>query len=230
MKHINFNIKEILPGIFHVEFDSQFELAMTFLRAQEMYESDNDDFKDADFKIIDYMIWYAKKRGGFSYTYDWAGFNIPDTYVWKSIDSAIRTGDYNTFDHTMQKIGEEIGKKKFYLISTPSKNKEIKQVKASRSAGYFEGVESSFHHELAHALYYTDNDYREAMQKVVSGIHPKTLNKIYAWLKKKGYHTHIWDDEVQAYFVSGFPDRNARCANHINKCKVIFRNKLYEHK
>lgn len=75
------NCKEILPHIFHVNFSSQEELASTFLRFQEHFESPS--FKGKIFSLDDYKRWYIKhspngqKTGEFTYYSDWSGFNIP---------------------------------------------------------------------------------------------------------------------------------------------------------
>ena len=66
---MKYTLKEIKGGIFLVEFDNQYDLAMTFLRYQEFYESPK--FKGKRFTIIDFMEWYSKEYdGAFTYTKD----------------------------------------------------------------------------------------------------------------------------------------------------------------
>jgi len=63
--------------IFLLRFDTQYELASTFLRIQEHYESSR--FRKRVFSLEDYMDWYAAEYGAFTYFEDWSGFNVPST-------------------------------------------------------------------------------------------------------------------------------------------------------
>jgi hypothetical protein len=77
------NIKhKILPYNIHLlVFDNQYDLASTFLRFQEHYESP--EFAGKVFTLDEYKNWYinhsprASKDGVFTYYEDWNGFNIP---------------------------------------------------------------------------------------------------------------------------------------------------------
>ena len=79
-------VKEIIKNIFHISFSTQHELASTFLRFQEYYESPK--FRGKIFSFYEYKKWYTanspkgKKTGKFTYYKDWGGFNIP-SYVLK---------------------------------------------------------------------------------------------------------------------------------------------------
>ena len=70
-------MREIAPGVFLLRYQSQYELATTFLRFQEHYESRR--FRNRVFSLEDFMDWYASRFGGFTYYQDWAGFNLPST-------------------------------------------------------------------------------------------------------------------------------------------------------
>src|SRR5687767_6039954 len=69
--------QQIADGIFVVRFQSQYELASTFLRVQEHYESPR--FRNRVFSLEQFMDWYARRYGAFTYYEDWAGFNVPST-------------------------------------------------------------------------------------------------------------------------------------------------------
>ncbi len=47
------DVIKIFPRVYHVTCDSRFDLAMTFLRSQEFYESDNPDVRGKEFSIIE---------------------------------------------------------------------------------------------------------------------------------------------------------------------------------
>ena len=62
-------------AIFLVRFRTQHELAATFLRFQEHYESRR--FRGRVFTLEQFMDWYAATFGAFTYYQDWSGFNVP---------------------------------------------------------------------------------------------------------------------------------------------------------
>ena len=53
-------VREAAPGIFVIRFRSQYELASTFLRFQEHYESAR--FKNRVFTLEEFMDWYARAQ------------------------------------------------------------------------------------------------------------------------------------------------------------------------
>lgn len=67
----------IAKDIYLLRFKTQYELAATFLRVQEHYESPR--FHGRIFSLEQFMDWYAKRYGNFTYYEDWAGFNVPST-------------------------------------------------------------------------------------------------------------------------------------------------------
>ena len=126
------------PGIFVVRFTTQYELASTFLRVQEHYESTR--FKNRVFTLEEYMDWYAERFGAFTYFEDWSGFNVPST--------ALRPFYDGTFDPLREKERRLLAmfrriREPFYVIGIAS--------------------EQDLHHELAHALYYMQPEYRKAV-------------------------------------------------------------------
>jgi hypothetical protein len=57
----------------------------------------------------------------------------------------------------------------------------------------------SLNHELRHARYYVDGDYREEIEKEWRGLEERTKQKITSFLKKCGYSDKVLLDEYQAY-------------------------------
>lgn len=70
-----FKIREILHNVYQVHFDKQSQLASTFLRFQEFYESPK--FRGRTFTRAEFEEYYTQEHGSFSYLEDWAGFNLP---------------------------------------------------------------------------------------------------------------------------------------------------------
>ena len=71
-----YNFYELKPAIYLVEIDGNCDLAYTFLRVQEFYESGNDNIRGHAFTWEEYKAWYCSqsKKGTFSYGDDWRGF------------------------------------------------------------------------------------------------------------------------------------------------------------
>lgn len=196
---MKYKIKKIKNQIYLISCKDHYDLCMLFLRYQEFYESPNPKFRGKDFSIIDFMEWYSKAKGDGSFTYptDWAGFNIPSWVIerFHDLSSSPSFKDYNKYDAEMFKIYEKIKYKtvEHGLIVA----KETKPF-------YLIGVSSNeaLDHELAHGLYYTNPEYRSAMNKLVKAL-PKSLkNKINALLKKLGYTSKVFIDETQAYLAT----------------------------
>jgi hypothetical protein len=165
---------KLAEGIYLLMFPSQYQLASTFLRLQEYYESPK--YKGRIFSLEEFMDWYAKKhRNKFTYFTDWAGFNVPST--------VFQTFYQGKFDPLLEK-----------------EKKLLQLFKDVAQPFYVIGIykHSDFTHELAHALYFTNkhynNDVKEAMaQYDTSSFARRVLS---------GYAKHVIPDEVQANLVA----------------------------
>jgi len=164
----------LAPGIFLVTFTTQYELASTFLRIQEHYESSR--FRNRVFTLETYMDWYASEFGAFTYFEDWSGFNVPST--------AFEPFYSGRFDPLLKKETRLLNRfrrvqRPFYVIGVASR-RDLK-------------------HEIAHALFSTRPDYRQAVLAAMRRYDTSALEKA---LAREGYHRHVILDEVQAYLVA----------------------------
>jgi len=148
---------------------------------QEFYESPYKEIRNKKFKLLDFIRLYTKKRKEFVFTYpeDWIGFNVPSTIIDKLYILGI--DDYNDYDRTIENIHKSINKKKYYLIAACSNDT------------------STIDHELCHALYYLNNNYKKAADTITSKLHLIVFKKISKFLINLGYTKHVLKDEVQAY-------------------------------
>lgn len=161
-------------GIFLLRFETQYALASTFLRFQEHYESSR--FRNRVFTLEQFMDWYAKQFGAFTYYEDWAGFNIPSTAL-----AAFSGGE---FDPLLRKEQQLLAlfrneRRPFYIIGI--------------------AAEADLTHELAHALYFTRPAYKQAVRSAMRGYDTSAFAKRLAAM---GYHRSVLADEVHAYLVS----------------------------
>jgi hypothetical protein len=201
---------EILKNIWLVSFYTQEDLALSFLRFQEYYESPR--FRGQTFSLDEFKTWYAAENGSFSYVDDWSGFNIPS-----SVFGSFKRGDFDPLSGREKALisafdGEP---QPFYVIGTN------------------EGSDA-LEHEICHALFYVDSEYRSAAKKIISD-HLDQLAPIFLEMTKMGYHQSVHVDEVHAY-ASANPDwlrdSGLKCDRKITqqlqdlKRAAVLRNKI----
>jgi vacuolar-type H+-ATPase subunit E/Vma4 len=61
-------------------------------------------------------------------------------------------------------------------------------------------------HELQHAKYYIDNEFRESVKKLWDSFDSKYKTKVISMLQKMGYPEHVMLDEFQAYYFTEKPN------------------------
>ena len=182
-----FSLSKLQERIYLLNFDNRYDVAMTFLRYQEFYESDNLQFKGRAFTISEYMAWYTRNRGQQSFTYptDWCGFNIPIKVIKEVQD--LHISDVNSYDGLMAGVMGLINSESqdAYLIGTSKHQSEI------------------IAHERAHGLFYTNHSYRDRAAEIISRASTVLINALCDKLGNMGYHSDVWHDEIQACSVCG---------------------------
>jgi hypothetical protein len=168
---------KLADGIFLLRFATQYEMAATFLRVQEHYESSQ--FSGRIFSLEQFMDWYAARFGRFTYYEDWSGFNVPST--------ALQPFFEGKFDPMLEKEKRLLRlfrrqRAPFYVIGVAGK--------ASKREVF---------HELAHALFFTDAAYRQAVRAAIHGYDTSALKR---QLSRLGYARHVLVDEVHAYLLA----------------------------
>jgi hypothetical protein len=213
-----FKIKRYRKGLYLVEFDNQYDLAMTFVRYQEFYESESRKFQYQFFKLDDFIRYYSLKHGKGSFTYpkDFNGFNLPGRVISEVAETLLRSKyDYLTaHDFIMFKILNEIRKHNqtwdFYLIGVHAK-----------------GDKGTLKHELVHGLYFLKEEYRNKVEELIYNL-PKQVRKLmYKKLKEVGYSQEVYNDELNAYMSTGLRNNmNYKC---IKKCREQFKKLFKEY-
>lgn len=175
------NLRKITSNIIHVNFDSQIELCETFCRFQEHYESP--EFRGKIFTLGQYREWYSEQYGKWSYYTDWNGFNIPDYVL-----IPFKEGLFDPLSEKEQKFLElfKYKKGKFYIIGTHN------------------ALPEALIHEICHALYYLDKEYKEEADLIISKADKQapTWIAFENFLLEKGYSAEVIDDEIQAFLSS----------------------------
>lgn len=189
--NIKYDIKEVLPKIFSVVIEDPYDRAMTFCRAQEYYESPNKDFRGKYFSMWDYMKWYSKEKGSFTYPRDWSGFNIPLQKLYKLYHDLDSDELETPYDFEMSDIMFEI-----YSMNGYSDKGYV--------IGSKDRLGSTFEHELCHGLFATNRAYKKKALELVGKIKKPLYNKLKKNLLKMGYTEKVIDDEIQAYLMFGY--------------------------
>lgn len=183
---MKYNLKSLDNGIYLLEFYNSVDLAMHFIRLQEYYESESNNFRGKDFDLLEYIEWYTKKHDGvFSYPSDWVGFNIPGQVM---VD-VYHDGKFsrNKYDFFMTKILNFIFNKEkdFYLVGALYRDVETQK------------------HEVSHALWNLSNSYKASQYSNILKIPEDVREKLSSNLKDMGYVRSVIKDEMQAYLSTG---------------------------
>lgn len=160
-----------------VKADSQEELGLTFMRFQEHYESYNTNFRGKIFTVGQLRHWYSETYGSNSYHTDWTGFNFPSKVL-----LPFKQGLFDPL--------------------TPEENKLLEFFRYRHDDFYIIGAQNdaTLRHELAHALYASNINYRKEINSFIQK-NAKKVVKINKILLKKGYCKEVLNDEIQAYIT-----------------------------
>lgn len=187
-----FQIRPITDRIILLTFSTQKQLASTLIRFQEHYESPFPEMKGQIFTLGQLKATYSEtnQRGmkgannyisGNNYLGAWNGFNFPS-----SILSLFVQGLFDPLTEGEQDIVElfRYRRDSFYLIGIHTEK----------------GEDFALNHEIAHGMFYTIPEYREAVLSLLSQ-YPES-EKMRDVLSLIGYNReddYIVRDETHAY-------------------------------
>jgi hypothetical protein len=191
---VKYKLKQVYPGIYLCTIEDMYDLAMTFCRVQEFYESPIKEIRGKRFTLVELMARYAKRNeGSFSYPLDWGGFNVPGPVVSDLYDYEIK--DHNMYDDIIAYIHDQIVEKQgnthYYLIGSNSDK-------------------STIAHECAHALYFLDKEYKKNTKLILNKLYKSVYKKAEKVLFDLGYDKSVIDDELQAYLSTEFYSLKAK--------------------
>ncbi len=173
--------EQIRDRIYLLDFDTQYELAASFLRFQEHYESRK--FHGKVFSLEEFMDWYAKTFGNFTYYQDWSGFNVPSSVLLPFYE-----GKFDPLLNKEKRLLDLFRDQQddFYIVGVCDlgKRKRLATLK----------------HEIAHGLFYTQPGYRK---KVLAALRRYDTQSLQKKLYKRGYCRAVLKDEVHAYVLCG---------------------------
>lgn len=192
-------VRRLKPNIYCVAIKDCYDRAMLFSRYQEFYESPIKGIRNKYFTLEGLMKRYRDhyQKDAFTYPEDWAGYNIPSYALYGAIDKfgEKRLTEYDDIMREIVFFCEKDLKtyskeKTFYLLGSDNFSSDLMD------------------HEMAHALYYTNPEYKKNCQKLISKIKKTDYEKLWKTLVKIGYLDKkvIIDDEIQAFMSTGLYD------------------------
>lgn len=169
-------VEAVSDGIVKLVFPTGNELARAFLRFQENYESP--EFKGKVFTREEFLEWYSRISGS-NYLEDWDAFNLPVSALKPFLE-----GEFDPLYPEEQIILEIVRSlKNEYLIGTAEMTEKEDEM-----------------HEIAHALYYKNQEYKKEVEAVLNNLDAKAKGEVERFLSK-AYHPDVWSDESHAYIL-----------------------------
>jgi hypothetical protein len=179
----SFKTKKLFNNCLLFKFKNQKELALSFCRVQEYYEG-KPGVQGKLLSFESFIDEYMDKEGNIEYFNYWTGFNIPG-YVfseWFKVNATEKT--------------------KWELTLAEAVASKLDLTKPFYVIGALEDDAETIDHEIAHALYYMDDEYSKTMDSITYQFY-KQLRKQYSRmvnrLKDMGYAKSVIKDEIQAY-------------------------------
>jgi ribosomal protein S9 len=178
-----FKTKKPIKNCLLLEFNTQKDLALSFCRVEEYYEG-NPKVNGKYLSFVDFIDAFMTDDGKLNYFHYWTGFNIPGNIYkeWSQQNMSDKTyWELALADAVSKKLDLE---KPFYIIGGVKGNTEV------------------IDHEIAHALYYMNTEYKDLMDAANYQFYKNLrmeYSKMVKTLKKMGYGENVIRDEVQAY-------------------------------
>lgn len=174
------------------EFPNRKELTLTMGRLGEFYESAHKHIRNKHFSVETFLDTFMDSDGNISYFSDWSGYNIPGNIVLKFLHifeyDDITEREMSLIDKTdeilwdgFDEFCENFSSGNFYLIA------------------YMKGDTDTIDHEICHAAYYLNKDYKKAVNKLVKSLDKDLVDHMTEILIKMGYNKAVCVDEINAY-------------------------------
>lgn len=169
-------------AVFNLVFPNQYLMTATLMRFQEHYESPK--YRGKNFGTEEFMDWYASSKGGnFSYFEDWTGCNFPSCVLEAFPRLSVKEA---TVRDLLTEQAEKYQYDQFYVLGTTQGDEALP-------------------HEMVHALFHLSPAYAADVKRLCRA-HATKLKPLFRWFQKVGYHPQVFNDEVNAYLLTGLPD------------------------
>jgi len=176
-------ISHPIDGVLLLQYNTKPEVSIRFGRLQEFYESPYDSIRGKVFNWETFLLTHfgedrIQRESYFNY---WEGFNVP-------IETA-----HSFFNHFHDLSPGEIEIKELLKFFP-----DTKYLIAS-----FVGADSGVvDHEIAHAQFKLNKEYKEEVINFINQIPPGILNTFKRVLTNEGYTEEVLIDEIHAYLLT----------------------------
>lgn len=210
---VQYQLAQIESGVFLITAKNRYDLAQLFVCAQEYYESSEPMWKGRQFNRDQFERWYSLNENDdqiYSYPLDWSGFNVPSSAIEGYYYSGRRwTLDSNFYDIAMMRI-----------------DSVIRKLVADRQPYYVIGALAddlgTLDHEMAHALYATNAEYKALMEHCIGLLPKRTYANLGPLLTSMGYDQSVHHDEIQANFATGLTNYFKGCQRYCRPFIEVF--------
>lgn len=164
-----------------LEFLTQKELTLSMFRFSEFAEGEN-GVKGCRFTFDVFVDKYSDADGNLNYFSFWDGFNVKMSDINK-FSGLCKYSDLSQRERSIIKATADFPKDGYVIACV-------------------EGDKTVLRHELAHAKFYDNEDYRSDVLDIVSGLNKSLRQKYSDSLKELHYTDDLIDDEIHAYLVA----------------------------
>ena len=189
-------VKQIRPQVFAAAIKDKYQRTMLFCRYVEYNKSPYNEIRNKFFTWEKFMEMYRSEfdKDLFTYPGDWEGFGVPSDSIKKAIKTFNK--DSGPYDDIMNDIYSYCNK----------------TVDNKKTEWYLIGIDDydskTMNHEVAHALYSINNEYKKSCDNLISKINQKDYQKLRKKIKDMGYvdEKETINDEIQACMSTGLTD------------------------
>lgn len=171
------NAYQPIPRCLLLEYDNRRDLALSFCRVQEFYESDKPEVYGKTLTFAELTRVHMSSEGVITYFNESDGFNFPGGVFRKWLPYTLSAQEREIVE--VIDLHLDISAP-FYVI------------------GVIQGDTDTIRHELAHALYYLDEGYKTRVAKVIGDIPPRAMGNLWRVMRELNYHDPVIVDEIQA--------------------------------
>lgn len=171
--------------VLHFEFPTNRDMTLTFFRVEEHYESIYSNIREKTFTVMDFLETFTEEDGYFGYFENVYGFNVPGA----------------AFKRFYERHHDQLTRRETELLA---------QVKAAVNwdddfyvIASVEGDDSTMTHELSHAIYYFNAEYRRRVAETIDHhLRLCLLEEMKLGFREIGYVEDVFEDEIQAFMCS----------------------------
>lgn len=178
-------LNKIKDRLLHFEFPNNRDMTLTFFRVEEHYESAHANIREQTFSVYDFLETYTEENGEFGYFENVYGFNVPGASFKRFYErhAGQLTAKEQALLEAVKSAVDYNGD--FYIIATKQDD------------------DSTIDHEISHAIYYFNQEYRDRVAELVkTEIRLTLMKEMQEGLRRIGYADDVFEDEIQAFFAS----------------------------